>query len=83
MKLCSKFLISKIRWGVTISDKDITLVKQTLDSVGTSFVSKWLEIPIISTLDVVTLSNDKFALNIIKISRRFLIRSVKQPSVTV
>ena len=33
---------------------------------------KWLEIPINGTLDIVTLSKEKFGLNIIKISTKYL-----------
>ena len=68
----SKFLMSKISWDLTISDINITWVKQTLDSVSSSFVRKWLEIPINGTLDIVTLSKEKFGLNIIKISTKYL-----------
>ena len=67
IELYSKFLMSKISWDLTISDINITWVKQTLDSVSSSFVRKWLEIPINGTLDKVTLSKEKFCLNIIKI----------------
>ena len=72
IELYSKFLMSKISWDLTISDINITWVKQTLDSVSSSFVRKWLEIPINGTLDIVTLSKEKFGLNIIKISTKYL-----------
>ena len=72
IELYSKFLMSKISWDLTISDINITWVKHTLDSVSSSFVRKWLEIPINGTLDIVTLSKEKFGLNIIKISAKYL-----------
>ena len=57
----SKFLLSKISWDLTISDINITWVKQTLDSVSASFMRKWLEIPINGILDIVMLSKEKLA----------------------
>ena len=72
IQLYSKFLMSKINWDLTISDINITWVKQTLDSISSSFVRKWLEIPINSTLDIVTLSKEKFGLNVIKVSTKYL-----------
>ena len=64
--------MSKINWDLTISDINITWVKQTLDSISSSFVRKWLEIPINGTLDIVTLSKEKFGLNVIKVSTKYL-----------
>ena len=72
IQLYSKFLMSKINWDLTISDININWVKQTLDSISSSFVRKWLEIPINGTLDIVTLSKEKFGLNVIKVSTKYL-----------
>ena len=72
IELYSKFLFSKISWDLTISDINISWVKLPLDSVSASFMRKWLEIPINGSLDIVTLSKEKFGLNIIKISKKYL-----------
>ena len=72
IQLYSKFLMSKTNWDLTISDINITWVKQTLNSISSSFVRKWLEIPINGTLDIVTLSKEKFGLNVIKVSTKYL-----------
>ena len=72
IQLYSKFLMSKINWDLTICDINITWVKQTLDLISSSFVRKWLEIPINGTLDIVTLSKEKFGLNVIKVSTKYL-----------
>ena len=72
IELYWRFLVSKISWDFTISDLYITWAKQTLDSISSSFVRKWLEIPISGTLDIMTFSTEKFDLNIIKISTKYL-----------
>ena len=46
-------------------------MKQSLDNVVNSYIQSWLEIPVSGTLDIVTLSYNKYGLNFHKLSIKF------------
>ena len=70
--LYSRFVLSKLSWHFTISNISQTWVKENIDSVGNSYVRRWLEIPISGTLRTVFMSRNRFGLHIIPPSVKFL-----------
>ena len=69
--LYSRYLLSKISWDLTVSDISKTWICETLDSKTTSYLRKWLEVPISATLSNVFLPQNKFGLNVILPSTKF------------
>ena len=69
--LYSRYLFSKISWDLTVSDISKTWICETLDSRTTTYLRKWLEIPISATLSNVFLLQNKFGLNVILPSTKF------------
>ena len=72
IELYSKYLLSKISWDLTVADFGMTWVKQNLDNISCSYLRKWLEIPLNGTLQIVTLSKERFGLDLIKVSTKFM-----------
>ncbi|CAB4010466.1 Hypothetical predicted protein [Paramuricea clavata] len=56
----------------TVSDIGKTWVNDKLDSIASTYIRKWLELPISATLSNVLLPHNKFGLNIILPSTKFL-----------
>ena len=56
IELYSKYLWPKISGDLTVVDLGMPWVKQNLDDISSSYLRKWLEIPINETLDIITLS---------------------------
>jgi hypothetical protein len=65
-------VLSKISWHFTVSDISKTWVNDKLDSIASTYIRKWLELPISATLSNVLLPHHKFGLNIILPSTKFL-----------
>ena len=70
--LYSRYVLSKISWHFTVSDIGKTWVIDKLDSIASTYIRKWLELPISATLSNVLLPHNKFGLNIILPSTKFL-----------
>ncbi|CAB4008393.1 Hypothetical predicted protein [Paramuricea clavata] len=70
--LYSRYLLSKISWDLTVSDISKTWICETLDSIATKYIRKWLELPVSATLSNVLLPQNKFGLNIILPSTKFI-----------
>ena len=70
--LYSRYLLSKISWDFTITDISQTCVCETLDGIATKYIRKWLEHPISATLSNVYLLYNKFGLNVILPSTKFI-----------
>ena len=70
--LYNNYDLSKIAWHLTIVDLGLTWVKHNLDTLLVYFVCSWLEIPVSATIDFALLSKDKFGLNIITFSTKFM-----------
>jgi hypothetical protein len=70
--LYSRYLLSRISWNLTITDISKTWICETLDNVATKYIRKWLELPISATLSNVYLPQNKFGLNIILPSTKFI-----------
>ena len=60
--LYNQYFLSKISWDLTITDIDITWVKQKLDSICHSYFRGWLEIPVSGTVEILQLSRSQFGL---------------------
>ena len=58
----------------TVVELNITWVKQNLDNVVNRYIRSWPEIPVSGTLDIVTLSYNKYELNIHKLFTKFTYR---------
>jgi hypothetical protein len=72
IRLYSRYVLSKISWHFTVSDIGKTWVNDKLDSIAFTYIRKWLELPISATLSNVLLPHNKFGLNIILPSTKFL-----------
>ena len=70
--LYNNYVLSKLACHLTIADLGLTSVKHNLDTLLVYFVRSWLEIPVQATTDIALLSKDKFGLNIITFSTKFL-----------
>ncbi|CAB4034966.1 Retrovirus-related Pol poly from type-1 retrotransposable element R2 [Paramuricea clavata] len=70
--LYSRYLLSKISWDFTVSDISKTWICETLDNIATKYIRKWLELPVSATLSNVLLPQNKFGLNIILPSTKFI-----------
>ena len=70
--LYSRYVLSKISSHFTVSDIGKTWVIDKLDSIESTYIRKWLELPISATLSNVLLPHNKFGLNIILPSTKFL-----------
>ena len=70
--LYNNYVLSKLAWHLTIADLGLTWVKHNLDTLLVYFVRSWLEIPVSATIDIALLSKDKFGLNIITFSTKFM-----------
>ena len=70
--LYNRFLLSKISWHFTVADLSLTWVKENLDSSVNKYLRKWLEIPISGTLSNVFLTSNKFGLNVVPPSIKFI-----------
>ena len=69
---CTAKLLSKISWDLTITDISQTWACETLDCIATKYFRKWLELPISATLSNVFLPKNKFGLNVILPSTKFV-----------
>ena len=58
-------VLSKISWHFTVSDLGKTWVNDKLHSIESTYIRKWLELPISATLSNILLPHNKFGLNII------------------
>ena len=63
--LYSRYAVFKISWHFTFSDISKTWVIEKLDSTVSTYIRKWLELPISATLSNVLLPQHKFGLNVI------------------
>ena len=70
--LYSRYVLSKISWHFTVSDIGKTWVNEKLDNIASTYIRKWLELPISATLSNVLLPRNKCGLNIILPSTKFL-----------
>ena len=72
--LYQRYLLSKIRWHLTVADLPIIWVKQNLDNIASKFIRSWLEIPAVGTLNIIRF-NEKLYMNIslVLVSSWFLI----------
>ena len=70
--LYSCYLLSKISWNFTVSDISKTWICETLDGIASKYFRKWLELPVSATLSNVLLPQNKFGLNIILPSTKFI-----------
>ena len=70
--LYSRYLLSKLSWHFTVSSLAKTWVIENIDSKVNSYIRKWLDIPISGTLSTVSLTRNKFGLNICPPSVKFI-----------
>ena len=74
--LYNQYFLSKISWDLTITDIDITWVKQNLDSICHRYFRRWLEIPVSGTVEILQLSRSLFGLEVIDVSTKFTLCQV-------
>ena len=58
--LYQRYLLSKIRWHLTVADLPIIWVKQNLDNIASKFIRSWLEIPAVGTLNIIRFNERTF-----------------------
>ena len=67
-----RYILPKLSWDLTISDINVTWVKQVLDSILKAYIRQWLEIPISGTLDILALPKSKLGIGLISVSDRYM-----------
>ena len=67
-----RYVLSMLSWNLTIENLSETWVKPALDTIVHKYVREWLEIPISGTLDIISLSKEKFGLGFISVSTRYM-----------
>ena len=72
MILYSRYVLPKLAWHLTITSISKTWITENLDSTFVQYIHKWLELPISGTLSNVCLISNKFGLNIIPPSTKFI-----------
>ena len=72
LQLYRYYVLSKVSWHFTISDISTTWVKENVDNIVNSYIRLWLEVPISGCIDLYMLSKDKYGLNILEPSTRFV-----------
>ena len=70
--LYSRYVLSNLSWDFTISNIPQTWIKENIDSLVNSYIRRWLEIPVSGTLSTILMTRNKFGLNIIHPSVKFL-----------
>ena len=70
--LYSRFVLSKLSWHFTVATISKTWVVENIDSAVNKYIGKWLEVPISGTLSNVFLTRNKFDLNILPASVKFI-----------
>ncbi|CAB3986993.1 Hypothetical predicted protein [Paramuricea clavata] len=70
--LYSRYVLSKLSWHFTITSIQKTWISENLDSVFKQYIRKWLEVPISGSLSNIYLTSNKFGLNIIPPSTKFI-----------
>ena len=72
LQLYRYYVLSKVSWHFQISDICTTWVKENVDNVINDYIRRWLEVPINGTLDICMMSKEKYGLNLVEASTRFI-----------
>ena len=70
--LYHQFVLSKLSWHLTIADLSKTWVVDNLDNIITSYVRKWLELPISATISSLILNKSRYGINLVLPSTKFI-----------
>ena len=70
--LYHRFVLSKLSWHLTIADLSKTWVVDNLDNIVTSYVRKWLELPIRATISSLILNKSRYDINLVLPSTKFI-----------
>ena len=70
--LYHSFIFSKLSWHLTIADLSKTWVVENLDNVATSYVRKWLKLPMIATISSLILNKSRYVVNLVLPSTKFI-----------
>ena len=68
----TRYVLQKLSWHLTIATLPKTWISENLDSIVNQYIRKWLEVPISGTLSNVYLTSNKFGLNVIPPSTKFI-----------
>ena len=63
--LYHRFVLSKLSWHLTIADLSKTWVVENLDNIVSSFVRKWLKLPISASFSSLILNRSKYGINLV------------------
>ena len=70
--LYSRYVLPELSWHFTITLISKTWIPENLDPIFVQYIRKWLEMPISGTLRNIYLTSNKFGLNIIPPSTKFI-----------
>ena len=70
--LYHRFVLSKLSLHLTIADLSKTWVVDNLDNIVTSYVRKWLELPISATISSLILNKSRYGINLVLPSTKFI-----------
>ena len=69
--LYHRFVLSKVSWHFTIANLGKTWVVENLDNLVSSYVRRWLDLPISATLSTLALPKAKYGINFVLPSTKF------------
>ena len=69
--LYHRFVLSKVSWNFTIANLGKTWVVENLDNLVSSYVRRWLDLPISATLSTLALPKAKYGINFVLPSTKF------------
>lgn len=70
LKIYQRYVLPKLSWHFTVIGTSLTWIKQNLDNMVSKFLRSWLTIPISGSLNLITLSRDKYGFSIIMTSSK-------------
>ena len=70
--LYHRLVLSKLSWHLTIADLSKTWVVDNLNNIVTSYVRKWLELPISATISSLILNKSRYGINLVLPSTKFI-----------
>ena len=72
LHLYCRYVLSKLSWHLTVAPLSKVWIVENIDSIVIQYIRKWLDVPVSGTLSNVFLNYNKFGLDIIPPSIKFI-----------
>ena len=70
--LYNRYLLSKVSWHFTVANLSKTWIVENLDNLVSKYICQWLDLPISATFSGIVLSKNRFGLNLVLPSVKFI-----------